>query len=71
MISWMEYGGTNVDIKMLLLHETKNEDAIRQFFNDVYDLYVKTLLSPFYFVNQPITSAVFDQKVRMLARRHL
>lgn len=62
---------TNVDVKIMLLHDTKNEDSIRQLFNDVYDLYVKTLLSPFYFVNQPITSPVFDQKVRALARKYL
>lgn len=48
-----------------------NEEPIRQFFFDVYDLYVKTLLSPFYFVNQPITSPVFDQKVRVLAKKYL
>lgn len=60
-----------LDVKIMLLHDTKNEDSIRQLFNDVYDLYVKTLLSPFYFVNQPITSPVFDQKVRALARKYL
>uniref|UniRef100_A0A060SZ83 ARAD1C03168p n=1 Tax=Blastobotrys adeninivorans TaxID=409370 RepID=A0A060SZ83_BLAAD len=59
------------NVKIMLLHDTKNEDSIRQLFNDVYDLYVKTLLSPFYFVNQPITSPVFDQKVRALARKYL
>lgn len=59
------------NVKMLLLHETRNEEPIRQFFSDVYDLYVKTLLSPFYFVNQPITSTVFDQKVRALAKKYL
>jgi hypothetical protein len=62
---------TSGNIKLLLLHEQKNEDAIRQFFTDVHDLYVKTLLSPFYFTNQPITSPVFDQKVRHLARKYL
>ncbi|CAN6616806.1 trafficking protein particle complex subunit 20 [Trichomonascus vanleenenianus] len=59
------------NIKFLLLHETRNEDGIRQFFSDVYDLYVKTLLSPFYFTNQPIQSPIFDQKVRQLAKRYL
>lgn len=62
---------TKGNIRMMLLHESKNEESIRQFFFDVYDLYVKTLLSPFYFVNQPITSPLFDQKVRLLARKYL
>lgn len=59
------------NIKMLLLHEQRNEEPIRQFFTDLYDLYVKTLLSPFYFVNQPITSQVFDAKARTLAKKYL
>lgn len=32
-----------VDSKFLLLHENKGEDAIKNFFNDVYDLFVKVL----------------------------
>ncbi|KAK9460783.1 Sedlin [Lipomyces oligophaga] len=59
------------NIKFLLLHESRVDDAIRQFFIDIYDLYVKTLMSPFYSVDQPITSKVFDQRVRMLAKKYL
>jgi hypothetical protein len=59
------------NIKFLLLHETKNEESIRQFFNDVNDLYVKTLLNPFYKVNDSITSPVFDLKVKQLAKKYL
>ncbi|KAK9486983.1 Sedlin [Lipomyces starkeyi] len=59
------------NIKFLLLHETRADDVIRQFFVDLYDLYVKTLMSPFYSVDQPITSAVFDQRVKMLAKKYL
>jgi hypothetical protein len=62
---------TYTDIKFLLLHETKSEDAIRQFFTDVYDLYVKTALSPFYFVNDPITNPQFDLKVKAVAKKYL
>ncbi len=28
-------------IRLMLLHEVRNEEAIRVFFQDVYDLYVK------------------------------
>lgn len=59
------------DIKIMLLHETRNEESIRQFFQEVHDLYVKTLLSPFYFVNQPISSPVFDQRIKSLAKKYL
>jgi len=60
------------NIKFLLLHEqSKNEESIKQFFNDLNDLYVKTLLNPFYKVNDPISSSLFDLKVKGFAKKYL
>ncbi|ODQ79920.1 hypothetical protein BABINDRAFT_161587 [Babjeviella inositovora NRRL Y-12698] len=59
------------NVKFLLLHETKNEEAIRHFFTDINDLYVKVLLSPFYNANDPIISPSFDVKVKTLAKKYL
>ncbi|CCG82867.1 Trafficking protein particle complex subunit 2 [Taphrina deformans PYCC 5710] len=59
------------NIKLMLLHELRNDDGIKNFFNDVYELYTKTLMSPFYAVNMPIKSQVFDQRVRALAKKYL
>ena len=59
------------NIKFLLLHDKKNiEQPIQHFFVEVYDLYVKALLTPFYTVNDKISSPAFDQKVRALAQEH-
>lgn len=33
-----------IDMKFVLLHEGKNDDGIRQFFMDVWELYVKVWL---------------------------
>ncbi|CAK4654873.1 unnamed protein product [Aphanomyces euteiches] len=60
---------TATNIKFLLLHESRNEDAIKLFFQEVYDLYVKLLLNPFYTHDTPITSPDFDLRVRALAKR--
>ncbi|CUS12010.1 unnamed protein product, partial [Tuber aestivum] len=59
------------NIKFLLLHDQKADDAIRQFFTDVYDLYTKTLMNPFYEVDMRITSGVFDGKVKQAAKKYL
>lgn len=59
------------NIKFMLLHDVRNDDGIKNFFGDVYELYTKTLMSPFYVVNQPIKSQVFDSRVRALARKYL
>lgn len=52
----------------MLLHETRNDDGIRAFFNDVWECYVKTLLNPFYAVDKPIKSTVFENRVRTIAK---
>ena len=58
-------------VRFLLLHEGRNEEAVRNFFNEVYELYVKLLLNPFYQYDTPILSPSFDQRIRALARRYL
>ena len=57
-----------VDIKLMLLHETRNDDGIRAFFNDVWECYVKALMNPFYAVDKAINSPVFETKVRAIAK---
>ena len=59
------------NVKFLLLHEVKSEESIKQFFFELNDLYVKTLLNPFYNVNNVIKSTSFDLKVKGLAKKYL
>ncbi|KAJ1462765.1 trafficking protein particle complex subunit 2 putat [Pelagophyceae sp. CCMP2097] len=62
---------TSGNIRLLLLHEGRNEEAVRNFFVEVYELYVKLLMNPFYQYDTPILSPAFDQRVHTLARRYL
>ena len=55
----------------LLLHNGKSEDAIRQFFAETHELYVKYLMNPFSQPDAPIISPYFDSQVRLLAKRLL
>lgn len=59
------------NIKFMLLHSGKGDDAIKNFFLDVYELYVKLSMNPFYRYDTPITSEYFDAKVMSVARRYL
>lgn len=61
------------NVKFLMLSDMPNdvETSIRQFFVEVNDLYVKTLLSPFYTVNQVVRSGNFDLKVKLLVKKYL
>ncbi|CAM9201237.1 unnamed protein product [Phaeothamnion confervicola] len=58
-------------VKLMLLHDGRSEEAIRTYFNEVHELYVKLLLNPFYKYDTPIVSPAFDQRVRALAKRLL
>ena len=57
-------------VKLMLLHDVRNEDGIRSFFHDVHELYVKGLMNPFYQPNSPVTSPLFDSRVKTLGRRY-
>ncbi|KAF9649647.1 Sedlin [Thelephora ganbajun] len=61
----------NKDMKFIILHETKNDDGIKVFFNDLWELYVKTAMNPFHTAHTPIRSAVFDSRVRASAKKNL
>ncbi|EGG02140.1 uncharacterized protein MELLADRAFT_110423 [Melampsora larici-populina 98AG31] len=58
-------------IRLILLHEIKNDDGIRHFFLEVWELIVNIQLSPFYKLNSTIRSNQFDTKLKLSARKHL
>ncbi|KAB2041112.1 hypothetical protein ERO13_D02G111000v2 [Gossypium hirsutum] len=57
--------------RFMLLHDSRNEDGIKSFFQEVHELYIKILLNPLYLPGSRITSSHFDTKVRALARKYL
>ncbi|CAE6973278.1 trappc2 [Symbiodinium sp. CCMP2592] len=57
-------------VRMMLLHKHRNEEAIRAFFAEVHDLFIKAMLSPFQTPSTPIESPTFDAKVRAAGQRH-
>ncbi|KAG2716079.1 trafficking protein particle complex subunit 2 [Juglans microcarpa x Juglans regia] len=57
--------------RFMLLHDSRNDDGIKSFFQEVHELYIKILLNPLYLPGSRITSSHFDTKVRGLARKYL
>ena len=61
---------TASNVKFLALIDTKNEDGAKSFFIDMYDLYVKTIMNPFYEPNTRINFPEFDSKVKDLVKKY-
>ncbi|WVZ96826.1 hypothetical protein U9M48_042414 [Paspalum notatum var. saurae] len=59
------------DVLFMLLHDSRSEDGIKSFFQEVHELYIKIFLNPLYLPGSRITSSHFDTKVRALARKYL
>ena len=49
----------------------QTEEAIRQFMNEVFELWVKTLMNPFYRLGSEIKSPIFRQRVTGIGRKWL
>ncbi|KAK1756228.1 transport protein particle 20 kDa subunit [Echria macrotheca] len=49
----------------------QTEEAVKNFFNEVYENYVKAVMSPFYKLNMEIKSPVFRARVAAAGRKYL
>lgn len=58
-------------LRFIILHDVTNNDGIKNFFQNVYEIYIKLLLNPFYQHNSEIVSEAFDQRVKSAAKKFL
>ncbi|KAK2726378.1 trafficking protein particle complex subunit 2-like [Artemia franciscana] len=57
--------------KFIMLHDIKNDEGIKNFFNDAYEHYIKLCMNPFYNCKSYISSPSFDKKIQYLGRKFL
>ncbi|TYI66601.1 hypothetical protein E1A91_D09G235400v1, partial [Gossypium mustelinum] len=62
---------TDDHTRFMLLHDSRSDDGIKSFFQEVHELYIKSLLNPLYLPGSRITSSHFNTKVGALARKYL
>jgi hypothetical protein len=58
-------------MRFVILHKQKNEEGIKQFFQEMYETYIKHSMNPFYKHDDPIKSVNFEQKAISYARKFL
>ena len=62
---------TDSATRFLLLHnKSMDEKQIKRFFNDLYHVYLKLLMNPFYLKGSPITNIRFKQEVQRIGKQH-
>jgi hypothetical protein len=49
----------------------QTEEAIRQFFVEVYENWVKAIMNPFYQVNMEVKSPIFRSRVAAAGKKYL
>jgi len=61
------------ELSSFLLHDASrvDESGLKSFFMEIYELYCKFILNPFYIHHSIIKSTVFDKKAQALARKYL
>lgn len=58
-------------LRFVMVHDNRNDEGIKSFFNEMYETYIKHLMNPFYTPNTPIKSANFEKKAQLYGRKFL
>lgn len=58
-------------MRFIILHTVRADDAIKLFFQEMYETYIKFSMNPFYEHNTPIKSPTFEQKAVYYGRKFL
>ncbi|XP_002162159.1 trafficking protein particle complex subunit 2 [Hydra vulgaris] len=57
--------------KFMMLHDLRNDEGIKNFFQDSYETYAKLLMNPFYEYDSKIVSPVFERKLQNFGKKYL
>ncbi|KAL5292191.1 TRAPPC2 family protein [Megaselia abdita] len=62
---------TASQMRFIMVHDIKNDEGIKNFFNEVYETYIKHSMNSFYKINTPIKSPMFEKKAQIFGKKYL
>ncbi|XP_037032072.1 probable trafficking protein particle complex subunit 2 [Bradysia coprophila] len=62
---------TASQIRFVMVHDNRNDEGIKSFFNEVYEMYIKHSMNPFYAKDSAIKSPMFEKKAQLYGRKFL
>ncbi|EME29062.1 Trafficking protein particle complex subunit 2 [Galdieria sulphuraria] len=61
---------TASSVRLLLVSDGKSEEAVKNFLQEAYELYVKLALNPFFEPCKPILSTSFHERIQKLGKKY-
>mmetsp|Transcript_736 Transcript_736/g.1175 ORF Transcript_736/g.1175 Transcript_736/m.1175 type:complete len:129 (+) Transcript_736:1367-1753(+) len=58
------------NVRFMLVHDSKDDDKIKNFFVEIYELFIKALMNPLFDISSGL-SGNFDKKVKAIAKKYL
>lgn len=62
---------TASQMRFIMVHDIKNDEGIKNFFNEIYETYIKLSMNSFYKINTPIKSTMFEKKAQIFGKKYL
>lgn len=57
--------------RFIMVHDTRNDEGIKTFFNEMYEIFIKHTMNPFYAKDTAIKSTIFEKKAQISGKKHL
>ncbi|KRZ08624.1 Translationally-controlled tumor -like protein, partial [Trichinella zimbabwensis] len=62
---------TSSGVRFLMLHTAKNDEGIKNFFIEIYEMYIKLAMNPFHRIGEKIESPAFHKRAQLYGKKYL
>lgn len=62
---------TASQVRFIMVHDSRNDEGIKNFFSEIYETFIKQSMNPFYTKDTPIKSPMFEKKAQLYGKKFL